>query len=111
LQGVDFTTNPDAARELINRWVKARTADRIPELLPAGAVDSSTLAVLVNAIYFKANWSNQFSPQATTDQPFVKLDGSQVSGALMHEGLMTGYAHGEGWQAVRLPYAGTRRCS
>jgi len=107
LQGVDFTTQPDAARELINRWVKARTAERIPELLPAGAVDSSTLAVLVNAIYFKANWSNQFYPQSTTDQPFFRLDGSQVSAALMHQGLMTGYGRGEGWQAVRLPYAGS----
>jgi serpin B len=106
LQGVDFTKQSEAARGLINQWVKARTAERIPELLPAGAVDSSTLAVLVNAIYFKANWNNQFSPQATSDEPFFRLDGSQVSSALMHQGLMTGYARGEGWQAVRLTYAG-----
>jgi serine protease inhibitor len=106
LQGVDFSTQSEAARELINRWVKARTAERIPELLPAGAVDSSTLAVLVNAIYFKANWINQFNAQATSDQPFFRLDGSQVGAAQMRAGLMTGYAAGAGWQAVRLPYAG-----
>jgi serpin B len=106
LQTVDFATRAAAARDLINAWVAARTADRIKELLPAGSVDGATLAVLVNAIYFKANWLDQFDPKKTTEQSFSRLDGSSTTAHQMHLGLMTDYGAGEGWQAVRLHYAG-----
>lgn len=106
LQAVDFATRAAAARDLINAWVAARTADRIKDLLPHGAVSSQTVAVLVNAIYFKANWWDQFDPKATAAQAFNRLDGSTVSADQMHGRLMTDYAAGDGWQAVRLRYAG-----
>jgi serpin B len=106
LQAVDFATRAAAARDLINAWVANRTADRIKDLLPEGSVTNQTVAVLVNAIYFKANWSDQFDPEATKPQEFNGLDGSTVSADQMHGRLMTDYAAGDGWQAVRLRYAG-----
>ncbi len=106
MQTVDFATRAAAARELINDWVAARTADRIKELLPTGSVDAATLAVLVNAIYFKANWLDQFNPKSTKQQTFARLDRSGVTVDQMHGGLMTDYGAGDGWQAVRLRYAG-----
>lgn len=106
LQTVDFVTRAEAARGLINSWVNARTNDRIAELLPERSVDELTRVVLVTAIYFKATWLDQFSPEATNPQPFTRLDGSPVSAEQMHGQLMTSYAAGDGWQAVRLPYAG-----
>lgn len=106
MQTVDFATRAAAARDLINAWVAGRTADRIKELLPAGSVDAATVAVLVNAIYFKANWLDQFDPKATKQQTFTRLDGSGVTVDQMHRGLMTDYGSGVGWQAVRLHYAG-----
>jgi serpin B len=105
LQAVDFSQS-EAARKLVNSWVNERTHDRIPELLPVGSVDASTVAVLVNAIYFKGNWLNQFDAKNTTDQPFHRLDGSDVTAHQMHGQLETSYVDGDGWQAVRLPYAG-----
>lgn len=48
----------------------AASEGKIPDLLSEGSVDSMTKLVLVNAIYFKANWAEKFQEAETTDAPF-----------------------------------------
>lgn len=48
----------------------AASEGKIPNLLSEGSVDSTTKLVLVNAIYFKANWAEKFQEADTTDAPF-----------------------------------------
>lgn len=48
----------------------AASEGKIPDLLSEGSVDSMTKLVLVNAIYFKANWAEKFQEADTTDAPF-----------------------------------------
>ncbi|KAL1435304.1 hypothetical protein MTO96_011216 [Rhipicephalus appendiculatus] len=67
---VDFKSEAEAARLVINAWVEEVTKSKISELLPFGAVDCDCVLVLVNAIYFKGLWEKQFSPQATTLKEF-----------------------------------------
>lgn len=43
---------------------------KIPEVLARGVVDSLTKLVLVNAIYFKGKWHEEFRKESTTDAPF-----------------------------------------
>lgn len=43
---------------------------KITELLASGVLDSSTVLVLINAIYFKGNWDKQFELEATVDAQF-----------------------------------------
>jgi len=102
----DFITQPDAARREINDWVAGQTKDKIKDLLPEGVPDPMTRMVLVNAIYFKADWVRQFDPNSTSDQPFHLLDGSEVQARMMSRGLGIPYAQGNGYQAVELPYVG-----
>lgn len=45
--------NPLKARLDINAWIANKTEDRIQDTLPEGALDSTTVLVLVNTIYFK----------------------------------------------------------
>ncbi|MDQ3938717.1 MAG: serpin family protein [Chloroflexota bacterium] len=106
MQAVDFAAAPDIARGAVNEWVKQRTADRIAQLLPPESVDELTRFVLVNAIYFKANWLQQFDPDATRDRPFILLGGPAVDVRMMHANLRSGYGLGRGWEAIRLAYAG-----
>jgi len=103
---VDFITQPEPARQEINEWVSERTRERIEELLPKDAIDNLTRLVLVNAIYFKANWINQFVPESTRDGDFMLIDGARVTVPMMHGAPSTDYAAGDGWRAVRLLYAG-----
>ena len=106
LRLVDFAHDPEAARATINDWVRQQTEGRIAHLLPPGSIDTLTRLALTNAVYFKAAWAAPFEKQRTTEGPFHLLDGGQVTVPLMHQTASLGYAAGEGFQAVELPYAG-----
>lgn len=45
--------DPNKARTTINNWIANKTENRIQDTLPEGALDSTTVLVLVNTIYFK----------------------------------------------------------
>lgn len=45
--------NPEKARVTINNWISNKTENLIQDTLPQGALDSNTILVLVNTIYFK----------------------------------------------------------
>jgi serpin B len=107
LQALDIASDPEAARIAINKWVAGRTNDRIEELLKRGIIDELTVFVLVNAIYFKANWLYQFDPHQTSSQPFHLLDGTTRDVPMMHlAGPKMDFASGHGWAAIRLRYWG-----
>jgi len=105
---VDYMNAPEEARLAINDWVSEQTKARIKDLVPQGLITPDTTLVLVNAIYFKAAWQYEFDSSQTKDGPFTLLDGSQVSAPLMSLDHLAslGYANGDGWQAVTLPYKG-----
>lgn len=48
----------------------SRLSGKIKDLLLEGVVDDMTRLVLVNAIYFKGKWSNQFKEEFTVDTLF-----------------------------------------
>ncbi len=106
LRVVDFRADPDGSRELINEWVEETTEDRIKDLIAPGVVNRDTRLVLVNAIWFKANWFQPFSPESTAPGTFTLLDGTSVTVPMMHAGLRGSYANTGEFTAVRLPYAG-----
>jgi serpin B len=103
---VDFMGDTEGARQTINAWVEEQTETRIRELLPAGSVDPLTCLVLVNAVYFNAAWAKPFAAEDTYDATFLRVDGSGVTAAMMHQRGDFPYARGDGWQAIELPYEG-----
>ena len=107
IQLADFMNQSEAVRKEINGWVSKKTNDKIQDLIPRGVLDSATKMVLVNAIYFKADWIHPFDPNETQDTPFHLLDGSEVQVEMMYQSLSgIPYVHGDGYQAVELPYQG-----
>jgi serpin B len=106
LRVLDFATAPEASRVTINDWVSQETEGKIEDLIPQGGIDPLTRLVLTNAIYFNAAWAVPFREEATQDGPFTRLDGSQTTVPFMHQTESMGYAAGDGYQVVELPYDG-----
>jgi len=87
----------------INGWVKTRTEGKIEKLLDE--VSPNVAAVLLNAVYFKAPWAAPFNKEQTADAPFNVAADRQVNVPTMrHTGHYTVLA-GDGFSAIRLPYA------
>ena len=106
LRLLDFVKAPEESRVVINDWVSDETEGTIEDLLPPDSITSDTVLVLTNAIYFNAAWSHPFDEELTRDGPFHLLDGGQVTVPMMEQTEFFGYAQGEGYQAVELPYDG-----
>ena len=99
--------DPEGSRQRINAWVAERTEELIPDLLPPGFVNPTSVLVLVNALYLQADWARPFGKYPTEDAPFTRLDGSTAEVPLMHELELSGPAvAGEGYDATEVPYAG-----
>ena len=104
LRLLDFASSPDDARRVINDWVSDQTEGKIEDLLPPGSIKALTRLVLTNAIYFNAAWLHPFEEELTRDGTFYLLDGSQITVPMMEQTEFLGYAEGEGYQVVELPY-------
>ena len=103
----DFAGAPDESRVRINDWVAEETSGKVKDLLPPGIIDPSTRLVLTNAIYFNASWLWPFSPRNTEIRPFHLDGGGTVGVPMMTETAKDfyGYARGDGYHAVDLPYS------
>jgi serine protease inhibitor len=91
----------------VNAWVSGKTNGKITDLLPKDDY-SNTVAIIVNAIYFKGAWAQKFDAANTADGPFTLADGTQKSCRLMHQTHTFGYFQGDHFQALRLPYGQNR---
>jgi serpin B len=106
VEPVDYTDDDarEAARERINSWVADRTREKIQDLAPPGILDALTQLVLVNAVYFKGDWSMPFEEAATAEAPFHLTTESQISVPMMQQEDRFGYAETEDLQILELPY-------
>jgi serpin B len=111
LNQANFISAAESARLEINGWVAKKTDDKITDLLPPGSLSSShavTRLVLVNAIYFKGSWAQQFPKENTLEQSFHLDRETSVSVPMMYEqDTFLGMENDE-YQAVELPYVGHR---
>jgi serpin B len=104
VETLDFAGAPEASRETINLWVEEKTRDRILDLLPEGSIRPDTVAVLTNALYFKAPWAVPFPQGSARPASFTRLDASKVQADMMTNTDVFGYVAGEGFEAVELNF-------
>lgn len=107
---VDFVNDSEGARKSINDWVEQQTRNKIQEILPQGSVSSNTKLVLVNAIYLKANWTDQFEVMMTSEDSFKLQNGQEVQVPMMtvEADFAIGSVDGLKADLIRLPYIGDR---
>ncbi len=106
LEPVDFVGSAEKTRTHINDWVLAQTEKRIKNLIPPRGVDAETRLVLVNAIYFLAEWVEPFEKFATSSQPFTLASGTKKDVPMMHRRAPLRSAEVDGIKLVELPYKG-----
>ncbi len=103
---VDFEAHTADAIDLVNGWVSGRTEGKIDKLVNDQVVTPDTRFILTNAIYFNAAWAEPFEDANTKNADFTLPGGATVSVPMMNGYQETGYADGDGYQALRLPYDG-----
>ena len=104
LAQVDFAGETQAARESINAWVNKQTDNRIQDLLAHESISSATRLTLTNAVFFKGQWTHEFSKLATKNLSFQILSGNLVSVPMMFQESEFRYAAIDDLQIVELPY-------
>nr|XP_020030290.1 serpin B4-like [Castor canadensis] len=70
VEPVDFLEAAEESRKKINSWVEKQTNEKIKDLFPKDSFNNSIVLVLVNAIYFKGLWDQQFKKEYTEEMKF-----------------------------------------
>jgi len=75
-------------------------------MIQPGLLNELTRLVLVNAIYFKGQWSEQFDPRNTKALPFHITTEQSTSVPMMSQTAKAGYAELDAAEVLALPYRG-----
>ena len=98
---LDFSK--DGAAERINGWISEATKGKVPKMIDP-PISPQVVMYLINAIYFKGQWAEQFDPKQTTEEKFTAGTGEQQDVSMMNRKGSVEYADGSNYKAVRLPY-------
>lgn len=104
LKVLDFAQPASVAT--INGWVAKSTNGRIKSIISQLSPDD--IMILINAIYFKGTWTEQFDKGLTYEQDFHLEGGAAVAVPMMHQSGRYRYWRGEGMQVVAVPYGSGR---
>ena len=101
-----YFQSPESA-DIINQWAEKKTRGRITGIV-SFPFPRATRVVLANAIYFKGKWADTFDTNETRLRDFYLPSGTLKQTLMMSQHKKFAYQEGDGFQAVKLPYAGGR---
>lgn len=99
--GVDFSD--PGATATINSWVDENTMGKIKGIVDP-PIDPYTVMFLINAVYFKGMWTQQFDDKLTVDDRFLPSDNSKKPCKMMNQKGEFRYFENPAFQAIDLPY-------
>jgi len=102
-EGLDFAL--PSALITINKWAYDNTNGKIPKVLDEISPDA--VMFLMNALYFKGDWSYQFDKSLTSNRPFYMAEGNSVNVSTMNGEVGSKVASGINYKAIELPYGRT----
>jgi serpin B len=102
-KGEIFTVGKDAIN-IINKWASDKTMGMIPKLLGDDTPMEDLAAVLLNAIYFSAEWEIPFSPKKTSMREFLCADGTKFQAKFMSHMYDEKFMQGEGFKMLEKSY-------
>ena len=95
---VKDTDNKNAVKD-VNSWVNDKTNGKIQSLIEK----PDFLALLANAVYFKASWQNEFSKGATYNDTFHGIKGDREEEFMRRTAYMNVF-YNDGIKILELPY-------
>ncbi|MBE0666581.1 MAG: serpin family protein, partial [Bacteroidales bacterium] len=103
IAGLDFSL--PSALTTINKWASDNTNGKIPKVL--NDISGDAVMFLMNALYFKGDWSYQFDKDLTTDRPFHTDGSNSVDVSTMKGDVGSRVTSETGYTAIELPYGCT----
>ncbi|XP_075387749.1 serpin A12 [Tenrec ecaudatus] len=96
--------NLEATQKQINNYVRQKTNGKISNLIKR--IDSGTMMLLVNYIYFRARWKHEFDPKQTREEDFMLGQNKSVKVPMMFQGGMfkVGYDDQLSCTVLEMPY-------
>ena len=91
-----------SALQFLNNWCNQKTQGMIPSILDQ--LDAATRLVLMNAVFFKATWTEKFDEADTRQEAFTDENGQAVTTPVMHRKALALYAPGDTYSTLCLPY-------
>ena len=104
---LDFKSNTEESRVIINDWVEGKTNGKIKDLI--SYLDPLTRLVLTNAVYFKGDWVYEFDKGDTMESSFMLSSGQDVIVDMMfldNDDATFNYLDREELQILEMPYKG-----
>lgn len=92
--------NSNAVKE-INGWVSDKTKGKIPTIIQSA---DDFWAMLINAIYFKGAWADEFNEGATKSDTFTNADGKKAETDFMNKTKWFPYAETKSVKILEMPY-------
>ncbi len=86
----------------VNGWISDETNDKIDKMI--SEIDPEIVMFLINAIYFKGDWTTEFDEAETREGDFFLPDGEVVRPEMMSTKGKFSYYSGEDFKIARLPY-------
>ncbi|EDL39852.1 serpin B3 [Mus musculus] len=108
VESLDFAHAAEESQKKINSWMARQTNGKIKDLFPSGSLNSSTILVLVNAVYFKGQWNHKFDEKHTREEKFWLNKNTSKPVQMMKQRNKFNFIFLENVQAkiVEIPYKG-----
>jgi serine protease inhibitor len=95
-----------AAPQTINDWVRQNTRGKIDKIVDG--IPGNAVMYLINALYFKCDWTHRFDRQMTRNEPFRLADGGRITVPMMSQDRAFPVHRGPGFGMLSLPYGNGR---
>jgi len=103
IAGLDFSL--PSALTTINKWASDNTNGKVPKVLDE--ISGDAVMFIMNALYFKGDWSYQFDKLLTSDRPFYTDGLNSVDVSTMKGDVGSKVTSGSNYMAIELPYGCT----
>lgn len=91
-----------ATLDYLNGWCNQKSHGMIPKIIDELSPEAKL--VLMNAIYFKASWTEKFDENDTKEETFTKADGTTIKVPMMKRNAEVMYNSNDVFSSVCLPF-------